>query len=133
MKINEENALIHKIHYWASLTFNYFSYVVSCSIFNRSYKILLGGSAVAVFIIITAISEIKFDMCVKDTSYRSIIFKYICVFVLSGLIVYETYEKTTLNAAIILSSFIVLEILIAFVINHRYKIRNWIRKKIQRK
>ena len=133
MKINEENALIHKIHYWASLTFNYFSYVVSYSIFNRSYKILLGGSAVAVFIIITAISEIKFDMCVKDTSYRSIIFKYICVFVLSGLIVYKTYEKTTLNAAIILSSFIVLEILIAFVINHRYKIRNWIRKKIQRK
>ena len=133
LKIYEENALIHKIHYWASLIFNYLSYVVTCSIFNRNYKILLIGGVIVAFIIITAVFEIDYDMCVKDTFYSSIIFKYICVFLLSALFVYKTYKKTTLGVAIILSSFIVLEIMIAFTINHRYKIRNWIRKKIKRK
>jgi hypothetical protein len=132
MKIHEENALIHKIHYWSSLTFNYFSYIVSCSIFNRSNKILLGGIAIATLIIITAISEIDFDMCVKDTSYSSIIFKYVCVFLLSGIIVYKTYEKTNFRVAIILSSFIVVEILVAFTINYRYIIRNKFKQMLKR-
>ena len=114
-------------------TINYSSSMIAVVILKKEYD-SLPTLLVNVFVLVLfAAMHINRDMCVKDTSYSSIIFKYVCVFLLSGIIVYKTYEKTNFRVAIILSSFIVLEILIAFAINHRYKIRNWIRKKIQRK
>ena len=132
MKIHEENALIHKIHYWASLTINYSSSVIAIVILKKEYD-NLPTILVSVFaLVLFAAMYIDRDMCKKDTSYSSIIFKYICVFLLSGLFVYKAYEKTSLTVAIILSSLIVFEILIAFTINHRYIIRNKFKQMIKR-
>lgn len=132
MKINEENALIHKIHYWASLTINYSSSMIAMVILKKEYD-SLPTLLVSVFaLVLFAAMYIERDMCVKDTSYSSIIFKYVCVFLLSGIIVYKTYEKTNFRVAIILSSFIVVEILVAFTINYRYIIRKKFKQMLKR-
>ena len=100
MKTHEENALIHKIHYWASLTINYSSSMIAIVILKKEYD-SLPTLLVSVFaLVLFAAMHIDRDMCVKDTSYSSIIFKYVCVFLLSGIIVYKTYEKTNFRSSV---------------------------------
>ena len=128
MKIHKENAIIHKIHLWSSLIINSLSTVVAYAVFYKNYDILPVGAAGGVSLVLMAVIKIRRDMCFEDISFASIVLDYFCMFLISGIFVYKAYEKTSLTVAVILSSFIVLEILIAFTINYRYIIRNKIKQ-----
>lgn len=133
MKIQEKTILLHRIHYWASLTINVFVATISCFVVNKDFSTLITGILVAIFVGVAAVGNIDYDMHLKDTSYGSIIFKYVCVLGLSCIIVYRTYVVTSLTVAIVMISIIILEAIIALLINHRYKIINAIKQKVIKK
>ena len=133
MKIQEKTILLHRIHYWASLTINVFVATISYFVVNKDFSTLITGILVAISVGVAAVGYIDYDMHLKDTSYGSIIFKYVCVLGLSCIIVYRTYVVTSLTVAIVMISIIILEAIIALLINHRYKIINAIKQKVIKK
>ena len=131
MKTEKENALLHKIHAWASLIVNT---LIALSIrlvnnslsFNISDWILIFNVLIAV--IMSAVSRISLDMSQNDVAISSLIFQYVCALILSIIIVYTLYEEISLKSSLIIIIAIVIEVIIAFIIIFRYRIRRWFRK-----
>lgn len=126
-------ALLHKIHAWASLTFNWFFCLFS-NLINRAdtsfwVEILIYLGLTIGYVLL----RISYDMHINDTSASSLIFTYVCVLALSILIVYEEFKNASELMALILIIAVVMEISVAFSINHYYVIMRKLRALFKRK
>ena len=130
MTFNKKNILMHKIHYWLSLDINFIISVLSCAVYKSDYTIIPTMLFIIVISILFEVLLVSIDM---DDNASNIVFDYLCVFILSCLMVYQTYIVTSLKVAIIPVIAIIIEFLMIFVIIYRYKIRNKIIKIFKKK
>ncbi len=130
MTFNKKNILMHKIHYWLSLDINFIISVLSCAVYKSDYTIIPTMLFIVVISILLEVLRVSIDM---DDNTNKIVFDYLCVFILSCLMVYHTYIVTSLKVAIIPVIAIIIEFLMIFVIIYPYKIRNKIIKIFKKK
>lgn len=128
MNIEKENALIHKIHSWVSLLLNILITSVFYVLDEGNPSKLIGTVIVLVLILLYSIIRISLDMQINDISRKSIVFNYICILLLSSLMIYSIYEKVSVVSMLIVLLLVVVEILVAIFLSYRYKIINMIRK-----
>ena len=128
MNIEKENALIHKIHLWVSLLLNILITSVFYVLDEGNPSKLIGTVIVLVLILLYSIIRISLDMQINDISRKSIVFNYICILLLSSLMIYFLYEKVSVVSMLIDLLLVVVEILVAIFLSYRYKIINMIRK-----
>lgn len=123
MRFHEKTALLHKIHVWSSLIFN--ELIAAWCIISVKKDL-----HIAIIIALTLGTEIfwvcnriSLNMLQKSTGKSALVCDYVCVLILSVIIMQYTYNGFSKTGAMLILLAIIIEFLIIFVIIFRYKIR----------
>lgn len=97
-----------------------------------SIDFITGGFLVGALAIWGIVSRISLQMQRDDTSNLSQIFRYVCFFLYSCIIVYGTYTEISHLLAAIIVLIMIIEIVVAILIPYRYRIINKLKRKFSK-
>lgn len=135
MKLQLKTMVIHKIFGWVCFFINDLIMWISIYYINRNleFDYVLFGIASVVAIGAYGALKIWRDIGVNDLGTSSVIVEYICVFIISAMMVNIAYNKAGFAGMIIMLIFITIEIAIIFMIPYRYRIYNKIKSILKKK
>lgn len=130
MNFERKNALIHKIHAWISMAINFLVFSILYCIEENDFSKLAGIIVVFLLLLLFGVSRILYDMHINDISKSSLVFTYVCILLLSCMMIYALYENASLFFVLIALSLVIAEILIVILIYYRFQILSIFNKSI---
>ena len=130
MNIYRKTALLHMIHLWVSCSINASISIIGTAVLKGkvTFDLIFALFLVGAVAVLSIVSRISIQMSRNDTSNGAQIFRYVCAFGGSSIIVYSTYTQTSYLLALIIAFLMILEIVVAILIPFRYRIINKFKK-----
>ncbi|MBR2339709.1 MAG: hypothetical protein IKA74_02620 [Clostridia bacterium] len=133
MTIYKKTKVIQKLWGWISLDINLLVFALLMWAEKGEKRFLIYGLIAFFIVLIYCIGKVGSDITTDNLTNGIIVFEYICMFVLCLFGIYKVYDYSTLTKTLIMTAFVIVEILIAIAIPYRFKIVNFFKAKCKNK
>ena len=129
MNKKHKHRILLKTLGWVFFGVNGFLELLMLSIASHNFKFLFGAIIALLLFVFQGWMNIYLDKQAKDFSMTPLVTEYICLFILSCILVYTMYEWISFLAAIVILCAMVVECIVVFIIIYYYRKRyEWYKK-----